>query len=214
MNEVRTILNDEKSYHVGDIIKNFPIYFGISFEEVRTLFFYYKKIDKEEIKEYIYNNQEFMWENRYNEKENVEKIIEERILDYILLEQKIAILAHKGINYLNMLDYVASIPDILHEDDFYELVFERLQISHYGKGMIGSHLKKILIPLNNIVKELKELLKEINTLENYNRQRLDSFARSYGEYKYYAIDNVVFNDASIIVDKTSINCSKIKYRKM
>ena len=151
-----------------------------------------------------------MSENQYRRRPGIHYIIEERLMDYYLLKQRLTILKHKGINYLSLLQYVAEMPDLFHEDEFNELIFETLNISHYGKGMLGKHLKQLLVPLANIVKETNNLNTEINNLENYHRQRYDFFARTYGEDKFYAVDNVVCTDDTIVVDKTSFNGNKCR----
>ena len=212
VNILKTIklLNDEKIYHVGQVIENFSDYFGISSEEITSLFINNQTITKEELIDYIMKNQDVMAENQYRRRIGIHYIVQERLIDYYLLNQKLTILKHKGMNYLSLLQYVAQIPDLFHEDEFYELIFETLNISHYGKGMLGKHLKQLLIPLANIVKEIKILIEQTNNLENYHRQKFDFFARSYGEDKFYAVDNIVYNDDTLIVDKTAFNGNKCK----
>lgn len=216
--KAKLLLNDEKCYHVGEVLENFENYFRNSLEELFNLFSNYQIIEKEKIKNYIISHQDDMWENRFHKslgiKENVENIIAERMSDYNLYYQRLAILAHKGQNYLSLLKYVANEKDVFHEDEFYELIFSYLHISHYGKIMTGKHLKKILIPLSYITLEMQIILNQINNLKNYNRQNWDAFARSQGEFEFHAIDNISYDDDSYMIDKTAFYCPKRRNLKI
>lgn len=205
------LLNDEKMYHVGDVLNNFANYYGVTVEEIPNLFAIDKVITKEQIINYLLKNQNLLWENRYGIKANINNIIKERMLDYDMFYQKLAILSHKGLNYLSLLQYVANIPDVFHEDEFYERIFEQLHISHYGKGMIGNQLRQLLVPLMHIVKEIQKNLKVVNDLETYNHQSFDSFARNYGETEFHAIDFVTYREESLIADKTTFDATKRRY---
>lgn len=187
MSEKRVVLIDEKTYHIGDVLTNFSDYFGMSLDETISLFYNYQLITKD----YEMPN---------------EDIVE----DYNLLTQKLAILSHKGMNYLSLLQYVANIPDILHEDDFYELIFEKLKICHFGKGMSGKHLKQLLYPLMQIVKEAQETSSLLNELKNTQRPKFDLLARTYRDFELHYIDSIICQEHDHITDKTSFGSTKQK----
>lgn len=227
--EVKLQLNNEIAYHVGDILKNFQDYFGMSLNELQNFLCNYKIIKKETIIDYIINHQDDMWESKMRvqaiarqkieiidmekvtiEPINIEEIIAERVLDYEMFRQKIAILAHKGMTYLSLLIYVANEKNIFQEDDFHELIFNYLNISHYGKGMTGKHLKQLLTPLSYIVKEINTTLTKINNLETYRMQIFDSLACHYGENKLYTTDKLIYTDDSYYIDKTTFYHKKVK----
>lgn len=196
------LFDNDKIYNVEDVVNNFSSYFGISFEEMVKLYSNYSIIDEVDVWNYVFYNFDKMYEcsiGFYGK----EIITSKRLRDYFYYKELLAVLGHKGINYLNVLKYVADSNNIFAEDDFYEKALENLEVFHFSKGMTGKHLNKIMIALYHIMNEFKSNLKEINRLDGYDRQRVNELSFIFDENDVAACDCLVLTDDRYL-DKTSL----------
>lgn len=196
------LFDNDKIYNVEDVVNNFADYFGISFNEMVWMYSNSSIRKKEEIIEYVYSELDKMYEKNIGIYDK-EEVVNKRINDYLFYRERLSILAHKGNNYLSILNYVSKTESILSEDDFYEKVLNNLEVFHFSKGMTGKHLNKIMIALYHIMNEYKFNLNEINNLEKYNNQRFDRFNESFNEYEITSTDCLILVDDRVL-DKTSL----------
>lgn len=174
-------LTEGKIYSVNEILKNFKDYFGISFEEMKQLF---------SASQIPFDS------NRIDSKE--------RQTCDCLWKQQLAILSHKAMNYLYLLEYIANDNNVCYEDEWTEKILEQLEIFHFGRGMTGSGINQLLFPLSHLMRQIQVLLQKINSVD---ANLLDNLAIYYEENKMYLLDNMV-SSCDRIEDKTSLKNAK------
>ena len=180
---------DEKIYSAKEeVVEKFSNYFGMEFKEMIKMFSEYSIISEEKLA-------------------NTGKNSKNTIRCYHLLKQQLAILSHKAINYLKLLQYIANDDNVCYEDEWFETILEQLRIFHFGQGMTGAAINELLIPLRNIQNQFQSLLNQINHLNFYQGQMLDELGMSYEERKLDITDCVVASNR-ILDDKTSLYYGK------
>ena len=174
-------LIEGKIYSVNEILKNFKDYFGISFEEMKQLF---------SASQIPFDS------NRIDSKK--------RQTCDCLWKQQLAILSHKAMNYLYLLEYIANDNNVCFEDEWTEKILEQLEIFHFGRGMTGLGINQLLFPLSHLMRQIQALLQKINSVD---ANLLDNLAIYYEENKMYLLDNMV-SSCDRIEDKTSLKNAK------
>ena len=185
-----------KLFTVNSVINEFPLYFGIGFDEMRNYFINYEVIDFEEVCNYLKNkNMDFVLSKRQNE--------------YLYYNEVLSILSDKGLFFINLLEYLSN-SKIFNLDDFYERQLMDLEIEHYSSVLIGNDIKRILIALFHIKKMFDENLENINKKELYLDERIDGFGFSYGGRDIYPSRNLIVTNGK--VDKTSLAPRKVLFK--
>lgn len=201
------LLEEEKNYQVRDVLDMFPVYYGMSLEELLSLFNHYEVLNEVVIQEYMTQYPEKMWENRFYVNDDMQLIIHERMKDYQIFKKNLEVLNKKAICYLNLLQSMESDSHSVHFDkgvEYYYDLINQLNIVLTGNETFrGSELNRILIPLYHSVYHFLKILNKINCLDTYHKQSYDSFARCYGADKIYFTENILLTDG-LIFDKTSI----------
>lgn len=218
-------LIEGKLYNVNEFLDNFDVYFGMSFLDVSDFLMKYQVISISEIVKYIDDNFDLMEEVKYNGLVMArEGVINSRMKDYQYYKEVLDILSNKGRWYLSSLRYLCSLSNIDIKLEEYEIFFEQADINHYGSVTTGRELNRLLGVLSNVVMLMQDILVKANTLENYNRIRIDSFARTFGYDMIYPTKKLVLDTNDYLDDKTSLikigrgdkgsNFSYVKVKKL
>lgn len=199
------INKNKQLYNVSEVLENFKTVFGVSYTELEDLFNKYDKliIDEKNIQAHIEGNSVHQPENRTISLANTKKgriinlyvgkrpevISKKRFNDYMQYYHRLVILANKGKQYLDLLNYLSSI-ETEGKDDFYELVLDQLMIIHYDGTILGEHLNQLIKAIISIKIEMHYLINKINKLENYNQQQTNVFTRAITSVKDYNLDKI------------------------
>lgn len=204
INYKEKFVNNKKLYSAKDILEDFSKYMGMDVNEFKNLFSNYEVIDFSSIEEYIIKNEGNMWENRYDIKD-ITSIIKVRKRDYVYLNQKLALIAHKALNYLMLLEYIASNSSVFLEDKWFEMILERLEIYHFSRVMKGETINELLGSLYNMKNVFLDTLEQVNCLESYDRQILSDFFLCCGERGICRNNTMSSLDCVISYDSTDFN---------
>lgn len=185
-----TLSDSEKIQNVEELINHFSQYFGINFEEMKQVFLNCNFISETDIVNYIKNNKEKMWENQAQMNVDINIIITSRIQYYQQMKNKLLILANRGLNYLEIINYIANSLNIFEENKFYETILKKLDLFHYGKHMMVEDINYLINTITHIYQEYSKLLRKINHLETYHQHRNDNFNIIPEESKDYYLDYV------------------------
>lgn len=177
-----------KLFTINSVIEEFPLYFGISFNEMKDYFINYEIISFEEICSYLKNN-------------NMDSVLIKREKEYLFYKDMLSILSDKGLFFVKLLQYLSD-SKVFNRDNFYERQLIELEIEHYSSVLIGNDIKRILIALFHIKRTFDENLENINNKELYLKERIDSFGFNYGGRDIYPSKNMIITNERI--DKTSI----------
>lgn len=204
MNVKLMLLEEDKRYQGEDVLGMLPDYFEMDFKQLNDFFSGYQVIGEEKVIQYVTWHQDAMWENRFKRQENLEQMIKMRLQDYYILRENLAVLSHKALNYLFLLEKIANSRDEKLEE-FDQKLFRQVEIFPWYGELDGYDFNRILIPLFHITTQFLNFLHQINNLETYHRKVYpDTFLSSYDEVYVgdFVIENEQFN-----WDKTSLRGS-------
>lgn len=204
MNVKLMLLEEDKRYQGEDVLGMLPDYFEMDFKQLNDFFSGYQVIGEEKVIQYVTWHQDAMWENRFKRQENLEQMIKMRLQDYYILRENLAVLSHKALNYLFLLEKIANSRDERLEE-FDQKLFRQVEIFPWYGELDGYDFNRILIPLFHITTQFLNLLHQINHLETYHRKVYpNTFLSSYDEVYVgdFVIENEQFN-----WDKTSLRGS-------
>lgn len=186
-------IDERKIYNLTDIILNFSEYFNCEFDQLKAFFTHYEVISWDEVKKYILNCSDRLYERRFSCEICLEDVLEERFIDYEYFNKVLEILSKKSLMYLNLLEYLASRMNDLEREYEYEKVLNNLEVFHYASILKGSDLILFLKELATLIHQFQNALMKVNCLETYHSQTIDSFARQVGGDSIYPSSSLEFS---------------------
>ena len=194
---IKEKINEYGVYEVGKIIDNFDNLIGISYLELEEKFIgmHNDVVGKSEIMDYCVNKF-----SECSNRNSVERIIYERMIDYDILYKTLNIYKDKGLMILMLVRYLEQLGRGRKVDSYYEKYFDDLNISHVKDVVCGKDVIKVLSVLKRIVFEFDKVFVKINNFTTYDRRNFDDFALGLGEKLYPSRSLVRKND-----DVTSIS---------
>ena len=193
--------NEYGVYNIEDVINNFTNIFDMTLPNMTSEFLLTDKkiISKEEIVNYCKNNFNNLNESKCKNSIN-NSIIDSRLQDYNIFKKTIEIYKEKGLSILNIFVYLNQDKKVKK----YEELLSYLDINHYNSIVCGRDIIRLLLALNNIIKNYKEEINKINNLNTYNKINYDSFAILSG--RLYPNESLINKENSC--DNTSLRLTK------
>lgn len=204
MKDFRSEYIDEGMYNICDVVGNFSDYFGMSLEQMLELFQNYEMVSLGNVIFYVSHNLDKVFECRSGDCYSFNELLVRVKRDYEYLRKNLDILSKKGIQYLNLFQYLERVDCRQNKlENFYEAQLKEMGFFHYRSVLIGSDLKFILLAFFNTLKEFENRLHEINDLSTYHDVVIDSFAFYYGGEGMYPEEGIVLS-SDIKWDRTSV----------
>lgn len=184
--------NEDKLYNIIDVKEKFKDYFGMTLEELESYFGNYNLINKNEILNYL--------KKYYNGSFKLDKIIDNRMLEYDYYDKVLKILSGKGLNYLMIIKYLCNCKE---RNAYHEKMLEDVQIYHYSSIVTGSDINRLLIVIFYLLKKFNSTLETANNKQDYLSQKLSSGMLKYEVDELYPSDKLIMKD-DYYLDKTSL----------
>lgn len=153
--EILSDFEDKGVYCVKDIIQRFSFYFHEDFWEMVEFF---QKCPFAEKKTILKDVEE---KNSQYSAKMVSKI-------YRFFERRIEFYQNCGLEYLILLSYLKNLDNgQAYSNLEIEKELERYHLFHFGSILVGKDVKKILLSLDEINRQLREDILKINSIDTY-----------------------------------------------
>jgi len=189
--------HDKKLYNIIDVVKEFPIYFNMTLEELEFYFNNSFIISKEEIITYL---------KKCNKDSNSLTIMEKEILlDYNYYQKVLNIFSTKALTYLSLIKYLSDCNNNQLKDEKIEKILENVEIFHYGSIVTGEDIKRLLVVLYHSIVKFNENLDEINEKTKFQTKRINPL---FVLDEYGPSEKILITKEDYYIDKTSLITKK------
>ena len=144
-----------------------------------------------------------------------DKVIETRDVDYNYFSEYVSRLKQKGLTYLSIFQFVGNNNQPQLDNQYWENLLSKLDITVNGTSMYGEDIKRILVALFNSQIEITKKMNVGNDVKTYESPYLSEYARigaKYGSNEMYPDDDIISKlgamDFPEMIDCTSIAMSK------
>ena len=203
-------IDNDKLYNLKEILVDYSNDWGITIEELKKIFTEYEINSFDQITNYLKNNEEKIFERRFDKKVSLDKVIKNRKVDYEYFKKNLEILSNKGLKYIEIIEYISNMKDDSERKVDIEDILEELGIFHYGSIIKGRDIKIIMRKIHNTTRKFIEYHNKINTCDTYHNQNIDSFAIIMAKEGLYPETTLISEDY-YSQDNTSFCPSEIRH---
>lgn len=179
---------DRKLYNFNEVINEFNNYYGLSVEEIKTLFNRCFVVEWETISSTLrdigINNDDIVTRN----------------FTYEFYYKSLSNLKNKGLELVELIEYLNGLK-IINYNTLYESKLQLIDVSHFGSLLIGGDINRILIVMYHLLKEFNDTLAKINSIDTY----VDYSNLINKSVIFVEGDSVYPNDSLIVYDNEDKN---------
>lgn len=194
-------------YDMIDVLNNLECYIDIDLNSLVEKFCCGNNITSvDEVISYCTNNFDRLSESNFCESITSD-VIDSRIRDYEILLESYNIYKHKGLELIELMQYIIISGKINFVDGDKELYLKKLDIYHKNSVVSGRDIVGMLVSLRNINMKLDMVISKINNMENYHRKQFDWYTQSFKD--------MVLPSKSLIYDtnKKDITCIRLNRKR-
>ena len=145
----------EKLYNLVDVVDKFSEYYGYSINKIEKL---------------LTNSVIVTWDE-IEKKLRDDVIGKKQMLDkkqfYNYYQKNLNILRIKGVELINIINYLCNLSNSCEFNDYYENKLEKMEIYHHSSILKGKDINTILIVIFNLLKEFNNNINIINSSYTY-----------------------------------------------